>query len=69
MDEPRLRNIDELRFGRLRCPHCGSLHIRRDSASPWIFVAAIFLFPVGLFFLLLNKNVWCLACGTRFKRC
>ena len=50
------------------CPNCGSYYIRRDSASPWIFVVAILLFPIGLVAFVANRNAWCAKCGVRFKR-
>ncbi len=40
----------------LHCPNCGAHDIARDSASPWIFIGAVVLFPFGLLFFLLNKN-------------
>ncbi|MHC5035353.1 MAG: hypothetical protein ACYTFZ_09985, partial [Planctomycetota bacterium] len=50
----------------VRCPHCSSMAVSRDSASPWIFVfAALILFPVGLILFALNRNVWCTSCGIR----
>ena len=51
----------------LRCPNCNSEDIERDSASPWIFLAGLVLFPIGLLFFLLNRNVCCRDCGVRFK--
>lgn len=54
--------------GDIRCPHCGSTEWERDSASPWIFIGACLLFPFSLVLFCLNGNVWCTACGTRFKR-
>jgi len=50
------------------CPHCNSENIARDSASPWILVLAVLLFPIGLLLFPLNDNVWCRDCGTRFRR-
>ncbi len=51
-----------------RCPNCKGDVIYRDSASPWIFVLAALLFPVGLIFFLFNRNVVCARCGTRFRK-
>lgn len=50
------------------CPNCESLALARDSASPWIFFGASLLFPFGLLFFLLNRNVYCRDCGVRFRR-
>ena len=49
------------------CPNCQSTDVDRDSASPWVFVGAAILFPITLLLFLLNNNVWCRSCGTRFK--
>ncbi len=50
------------------CPNCRSADITRDSASPWIFLWAGVLFPLGLFFFFFNHNVYCGSCGVRFRR-
>ncbi len=50
------------------CPHCGARQVQRDSASPWVFVFAALLFPLGLILFILNKNAWCSECRVRFKR-
>lgn len=52
---------------RAMCPRCGSLELRRDSASPWVFLGAICLFPIGLLLFALNENRYCLNCRIRFK--
>ena len=51
----------------VECPNCKSVEIARDSASPWIVLGVVLLFPFGLLLILLNNNVWCKDCRIRFK--
>ncbi len=50
-----------------QCPHCGSIRVSYDAPNVFIGIGIIGLFPLGLLFLLLNKNRWCRSCRLRFK--
>jgi hypothetical protein len=58
--------VDERRQPQ-RCPLCGSQDLGRDSASPWIFVFAVLLLPIGPLLFFFNGNRYCRGCGLRLK--
>lgn len=50
------------------CPACNSIRITNDYHSPWVYIFAVLLFPIGLLCLAAeNKNKKCMNCGVKFE--
>ena len=49
------------------CPLCKSPNCNRDGSSALLFVLGWCLPPVSWLLFLLNRNLWCLHCGARFR--
>ena len=53
----------------VKCPKCGFL-TKQAGYLPWQILVSIFLFPIGLMSLLLDrKPTVCAQCGTSFAIC
>ena len=50
------------------CPNCQSTEIARDTSGVWLFAFAWLVPPISWLLFLANENVYCLRCGTRFRK-